>query len=174
VKVLCFDWLEEKGRTMTKKILFALMAMMMLTAARCKDGDPQDITFDSPKCGAVASFTVSYFKYGDGTMVILPVSKVKRGAVFVIGLDPNSGFRNANVTVTGTSDGAGWINGTGSYNGLPKGAYPKDGLLEVGCVPTDPEHEEYKFQIDVANTITTDTGTETVTNSLDPRARVVN
>lgn len=166
--------IEKEAELMTKKILFALMAMMMLTAARCKDGVSQDLAFDSPKCGPVTRFTVSYFEYGDGTMVILPISEVKRGAVFVIGLDPISGFRNANVTVTGTSDGAGWINGTGSYNGLPKGAYPKDGLLEVGCVPTDPEHEEYKFQIDVANTITTDTGTETVTNSLDPRAKVVN
>jgi hypothetical protein len=150
---------------MTKKILFALMAMMMLTAARCKDGVSQDLAFDSPKCGAVTRFTVSYFKYGDGTMVILPISEVKRGAVFVIGLDPISGFRNANVTVTGTSDGAGWINGTGSYSGLPKGAYPKDGLLEVGCVPNDPIGTDYKYKIEVVE--------GSVTNILDPRARVV-
>lgn len=150
------------------------MAIMMLTAARCKDGIPQHREFDSPKCGEVTSFTVSYFKYGDGKMLILPISDVERGAVFVVALGPESGFRNANVTVTGTSDGAGWISGTGSYNGLPKGTYPKNGLLEVGCVPTDAEHDEYKFQIDVANTITTDTGTATIVNSLDPRARVVN
>jgi hypothetical protein len=158
--------LEEKGRTMTKKILFALAAMILLTAARCKDGDPQNLVFDSPMCGDVKGFTVSYFAYGEGAMVILPLSQVRKETVFVIGLDPMSGFRNASVTVTGTGAGAVWINGSGTYNGLPSGAYPKKGLLEVGCVPDDPVGTDYKFKIEVVE--------GDVTNTLDPRARVVN
>lgn len=151
---------------MIKKIVFALAATMMLTAARCNDGEPQDLTFDSPTCGEVEGFTVSYFAYGDGTMVILPISKVRENFVFVIGLDPMSDFRNASVTVTGTGAAASWINGSGTYNGLPSGAYPKKGLLEVGCVPNDPIGTEYKFKIEVVE--------GAVTNILDPRARVVN
>jgi len=152
---------------MTKKILFALASMMMLTAARCYDGDPRDLTFNSPKCGDVTGFTVSYFKYGDGTMTILPISKVRKETVFVIALDPKSGFRNADVTVTGTGASS-WINNSGTYNGLPSGAYPKKGLkglLEVGCVPNAPVDTEYKFKIEVVE--------GTVTNILDPRAKVV-
>jgi hypothetical protein len=151
---------------MKRKILFALAAMMMLTAARCHDGEPQDRTFDSPECEDVTGFTVSYFANGHGTMVILPISKVRTDTVFVIALDPLGGFGNADVTVTGTGAGAGWINGSGTYNGLPKGIYPKQGLLEVGCVPDAPIGTEYKFKIEV------DEGA--VTNTLDPRARVVN
>lgn len=150
---------------MKKKILFALASIMMLTAARCHDGDPQDLAFNSPKCGDVSGFTVSYFAYGEGTMVILPISKVRKETVFVIALDPMSGFRNANVTVTGTGASS-WINNSGTYNGLPSGAYPKKGLLEIGCVPDAPIDTEYKFKIEVVE--------GTVTNILDPRAKVVN
>lgn len=153
---------------MTKKILIALLATFMLTAAKCKDGLPQDLTFDSPLCGTVTSFTVSYFRYGDGTMTILPLSDVRENAVFVIALDPRDGFRDAKVTVEGMGAEAAWIDGENNYNDLPKGVYPKKGMLEVGCAPAaeDPP-KEYKYTITVENTATG------VTNMLDPRARVV-
>jgi len=150
---------------MKKKILFALLSVLMLTAARCNDGEPQDLTFDSPMCGEVTGFTVSYFAYGEGMMVILPISKVRKETVFVIALDPMSGFRNANVEVTGTG-ASNWIGNSGTYNGLPRGVYPKEGFLEVGCVPDAPEDTEYKFKIEVVE--------GAVTNVLDPRAKVVN
>lgn len=153
---------------MTKKILMALMAMFMLTAAKCKDGVPQDLEFDSPLCGPVTSFTASYFRYGDGSMNILSLSKVKENAVFVIWLDPRDNFKDATVTVKGVGADANWIDGTNSYNGLPKGAYPKKGMLEVGCAPPAEEpRKEYKYMITVENTA------DGVTNTLDPRARVV-
>jgi hypothetical protein len=150
---------------MKKKILFALLSVMMLTAARCNDGEPQDLTFASPKCGEVNGFTVSYFAYGEGKMVILPVSKVRKETAFVIALEPMSGFRDASVEVTGTGASS-WINNSGTYNGLPKGTYPKNGMLEVGCVPDAPENTEYKFKIEVVE--------GAVRNVLDPRAKVVN
>jgi hypothetical protein len=153
---------------MTKKILIALMATFMLTAAKCKDGVPRDLTFDSPKCGDVSSFTISYFGYGDGAMNIVSLSEIREGAVFAIALDPRDNFKDAIVTVKGVDADAGWIGGQGSYNGLPKGAYPKKGMLEVGCAPAaeDPP-KEYKYMITVENAETD------VTNTLDPRARVV-
>jgi hypothetical protein len=159
---------EKEGRTMTKKILIALMAMFMLTAAKCKDGLPQDLTFDSPKCGSVTSFTVSYFRYGDGAMNIISLSDVREGAVFVIALDPRDSFKDATVKVEGVGAEASWINGEDNYNGLPKGTYPKKGMLEVGCAPAaeDPP-KEFKYMITVENTAIG------VTNTLDPRARVV-
>jgi hypothetical protein len=153
---------------MTKKILIALMAMFMLTAANCKNGVPQDLKFKSPLCGSVTSFTASYFIYGDGMMDIIPLSKVKEDSVFVIKLDPKGNFKDATVTVKGVDTDANWIDGTNSYNGLPKGAYPKKGMLEVGCAPpAEDPRREYKYMITVENTA------DGVTNTLDPRARVV-
>ena len=96
---------------MTKKILIALMATFMLTAAKCKDGIPQDLAFDSPKCGNVSSFTASYFRYGDGAMNIISLSEVREGAVFVIALDPKDNFGDAKVTVEGVGAEASWIAG---------------------------------------------------------------
>ena len=153
---------------MTMKILIALMATFMLTAAKCKDGLPQDLTFDSPKCGNVTSFTVSYFRYGDGSMNIISLSEVREGAVFVIALAPRENFKDAKVTVEGVGADASWIDGEDNYNDLPKGTYPAKGMLEVGCAPAaeDPP-KEYKYMITVENTATG------VTNMLDPRARVV-
>lgn len=151
---------------MKKKIALALVATTMFTAASCKDGEPQDEVFTSPLCGPVSGFTLSAFVYGEGSMVIVPVSEVRQGTVFVVALEPLSGFRNADVTVTGMGVGAGWINGSGQYNGLPSGTYPKEGLLEVGCVPNDPIDTSYKYKIEVVE--------GTVTNTLDPRAKVVN
>ena len=153
---------------MTKKILIALMAVFTLTAAKCKDGLPQDLAFDSPLCGPVTSFTVSYFNYGDGAMNIISLSDVREGAVFVIALDPNDNYGDATVTVEGVGADASWIDGEDSYNNLPKGVYPRKGMLEVGCAPAaeDPP-TEYKYMITVDNTAAG------VKNMLDPRARVV-
>ena len=153
---------------MTKKIVIALMAMFMLTASKCEDGVPQDLAFDSPKCGAVTSFTISYFKYGDGMMNILSLSEVKEGAVFVIALDPRKNFKNATVTVKGVDADGSWIDGEGVYSALPKGTYPKKGMLEVGCAPpVEDPRKEYKYMITVEN------ADPEVKNTLDPRARVV-
>ena len=159
---------NKKGEVMTKKILIALLAAFTLTAAKCEDGLPQDLTFDSPKCGNVTSFTVSYFRYGDGAMNIISLSEVREGAVFVIALDPRDNFKDAKVTVEGVGTDASWIDGENNYNALPKDTYPKRGMLEVGCAPAaeDPP-KEYKYKITVENTATG------VTNILDPRARVV-
>ena len=159
---------NKKGEVMSKKILIALLAAFTLTAAKCEDGLPQDLTFDSPKCGNVTSFTVSYFRYGDGAMNIISLSEVREGAVFVIALDPNDNFKDAKVTVEGVGSDASWIDGENSYNGLPKDIYPKKGMLEVGCAPAaeDPP-KDYKYKITVEDTATG------VTNILDPRARVV-
>jgi hypothetical protein len=153
-----------EARTMKTKILIALLAVVTLTAAKCKDGEPQDLAFDSPKCGDVTGLTVSYFVYGEGEMAIVPLSQVRPDSVFVVGLEPLSGFRDAQVTVTGTGAGS-WISGSNTYNGLPIGAYPKEGMLEVGCVPNDPLGTEYKYMIEVTE--------GAVKNTLDPRAVVV-
>lgn len=153
---------------MNKKILIALLSLTMLTASKCKEGEPQDLVFTSPACGSVTGFTFAYLKYGDGLMSVLPVTRVREGRVFVILLDPKSGFRNADVTVSGTGDSS-WIGGSGSYNGLPSGTYPWDGMLEAGCAPAlppDVEHKDYKYMIEVHDTTTG------VKNTLDPLVRV--
>ena len=153
---------------MNKKILIAILAVTMLTASKCKEGDPQDLAFTSPKCGNVTGFTFAYLKYGDGIMGVLPVTRVREGRVFVVLLDPESGFRDANVTISGTGD-ANWINGSGSYNGLPATTYPWKGMLEAGCAPALPDgvdEKEYKYMIEVHDTASG------VKNTLDPRVRV--
>jgi hypothetical protein len=152
---------------MNKKILIALLSLTMLTAAKC-EGVPQDLVFTSPKCGSVTGFTFAYLKYGDGLMGVLPVTRVREGRVFVILLDPESGFRNADVTISGTGESA-WISGSGSYNGLPAGTYRWDGMLEAGCappLPDDLDRKEYKYMIEVHDTASG------VKNTLDPLVRV--
>ena len=149
---------------MTKKLLLFIAIATMLAA--CPGGKPKLKHFTSPLCGEVRGFTVSYFAYGEGKMVIVPVSEVRAGYVFVIGLKPLDGFDDAVVTVSGTSGNAGWIDATGYYDGLPRDKYPKKGALEVGCVPADaPLKTSYKFKIEVVK--------GEVTNTLDPRADVV-
>jgi len=153
---------------MNKKILIALLSLTMLTASKCKEGDPQDLVFNSPLCDDVTGFTFAYLKYGDGLMGVLPVTRVREGRVFVMLLDPQSGFRNADVTISGIGDSA-WINGSGSYNGLPAGTYRWDGMLEAGCAPPLPDgvdHKEYKYMIEVHDTASG------VKNTLDPLVRV--
>ena len=153
---------------MNKKILIALLSLTMLTAAKC-EGVPQDLVFDSPLCEEeVTGFTFAYLKYGDGLMGVLPVTRVREGSVFVILLDPESGFRNADVTVSGDSE-SDWIDGSGSYNGLPAGTYRWDGMLEAGCAPLLPDElelKEYKYMIEVHDTASG------VKNTLDPLVRV--
>jgi len=148
---------------MIKKILLFVATATMLAA--CPGGKPTIKPITSPLCGAVSGFTVSYFAYGEGEMVIIPLSKVRAETVFVVGLDPLDGFGDADVTVSGTSGNAGWISATGQYDSLPRGLYPKKGALEVGCVPADPVGTSYKFKIEVVK--------GAVTNTLDPRADVV-
>ncbi len=141
-----------------------LLATFVALLAGCTAGGTPTIRpIDSPLCGSVEGFTISYFAYGEGKMVVVPLSKVRPNTVFVIGLKPLDGFGDADVTVTGTSGNGSWINATGKHDDLPKGIYPR-GALEVGCVPSDPEGTEYKYKIDVAK--------GDVMNSLDPRARV--
>ena len=148
---------------MIKKLLLFIATATMLAA--CPGGKPKLKHFTSPLCGEVSGFTVSYFVYGEGKMVIVPVSEVRSGYVFVVGLDPLDGFDDAVVTVSGTSDNAGWIGNKGHYDGLPRDKYPKKGALEVGCVPDEPVGTSYKFKIEVVK--------GDVTNTLDPRAGVV-
>ena len=148
---------------MIKKLLLFIATATMLAA--CPGGKPTLKHFNSPLCGAVDGFTVSYFVYGEGEMVIVPLSEVRPETVFVIGLDPLDGFDDAVVTVSGTSGNAGWIDATGYYDGLPRDKYPKKGALEVGCVPDAPVGTSYKFKIEVVK--------GDVTNILDPRAGVV-
>ena len=149
---------------MIKKLLLFITTATMLAA--CPGGKPTLKPITSPLCGAVSGFTVSYFAYGEGKMVIVPVSEVRAGTVFVVCLDPLDGFDDADVTVSsGTIDDPDWIGATGQYDSLPRGIYPKKGALEVGCVPDVPEGTSYKFKIEVVK--------GEVTNTLDPRADVV-
>jgi hypothetical protein len=151
---------------MNKKILIALLSVATLTAAKCNDGEIQDIAYDSPKCGPVTKATISYFGYGDGKMLIVPITNVERGGVFVIGLDPGDNFKDATVTVTSTE--ATWISGSGTYNAaLTVPAIRGARFIEVGCVPGDEELDsEYKYVIEVHDTASG------VKNILDPRVKV--
>ena len=145
-----------------RKIL--LLLAISAYCAGCANGTPRIKAIDSPLCGAVSGFTVSYFAYGEGKMVIVPLSEVLPETVFVIGLRPLDGFGDAVVTVS--SDDASWINASGKHDELPKGVYPQ-GALEVGCVPAtaaNPGENEFKFKIDVEK--------GDVLNTLDPRVRV--
>lgn len=147
------------------KRLFLLIALAM-TLSACTNGLPKRKVFTSDLCGPVAGFTISYIAYGEGKMVMIPLSKVRAENVFVVKLQPLDGFEDADVTVTGTSaKSLPWLTGvTGRYEDLPRSIYPK-GSLEVGCVPADPEGTEYKFEVKVEK--------DDVTNILDPRARIV-
>lgn len=148
-----------------KKLILLISVATVLSA--CVNGVPKKKVFSSNLCGNVAGYTISYIAYGEGKMVMIPLSKVRTETVFVVKLRPLDGFEDADVTVTGTSPNAiPWLTGeTGQYENLPKGIYPK-GSLEVGCVPADPEGTSYKFEVKVEK--------GDVTNILDPRARVVN
>lgn len=148
------------------KKLFLLISVATALSA-CVNGLPKRNDYSSDLCGNVAGYTISYIAYGEGKMVMIPLSKVRAESVFVVKLQPLDGFEDADVTVTGTSAKAQpWLTGvTGRYEDLPRTIYPK-GSLEVGCVPADPVDTEYKFEVKVKK--------DDVTNILDPRARVVN
>jgi hypothetical protein len=151
---------------MNKKILIALLSVATLTAAKCNDGEIQDIAYDSPKCGPVTKATISYFGYGDGKMLIVPITNVERGGVVVIGLDPRDNFKDATVTVTSTE--ATWIGGSGTYKtALRMPELKRVRFIEVGCVPENEDvGEEYKYMIEVVDTASG------VKNILDPRMKV--
>lgn len=145
--------------------IILVLATASLLAACPVGGKPKDKVFNSPLCGAVSGYTISYFAYGEGKMVIIPLSKVRAETVFVIGLKPLDGFGPADVTVKGTGANAAWINNTGQHDSLPPaGIYP-EGALEVGCVPNDPLGTSYKYMIEVTH--------GSIKNTLDPRADVV-
>ena len=146
------------------KNLFLLVTIAIILSA-CVNGKPQTKAISSPMCDTAAGFTLSYVVYGEGKMVMIPLSKVREGTVFVVGLKPMDGFGDADVTLTGTSANAGWISASAKHNNLPKGLYPR-GAFEVGCVPPGaPLGTSYKFEVKVVK--------GDVTNILDPRATVV-
>jgi hypothetical protein len=151
---------------MNKKMLIALLSMATLTAAKCNDGEIQGIAYDSPKCGPVTDATISYLGYGDGKMLIVPISRVARGGVFVMGLDPRDKFKDATVTVSSTD--AAWIGGSGTYNtALTVPEIRRARFIEVACIPDDLELEDkFKYEIEVHDTATG------VRNILDPLIRV--
>ena len=149
---------------MKRRILLLLVSATMTACAF--DGQPRNKMFNSPLCGNVSGFTIGYLAYGEGKMVMIPLSKVRPETVFLVGLKPLDGFGDAEVTVTGTSPNAiPWLPGvTEKHENLPKGLYPR-GAFEVGCVPNDPVGTKYKFEVKVKK--------DDVMNLLDPRARVV-
>jgi len=153
-----------------KKAFLLILAMTVLPACT-HGGKPRIKNFDSPLCGAVNGFTLSYFIYGEGKMLMIPISRVKENTVFVVGLRPLDGFEDSAVTVEQT-DGKlpKWIPGTTKkYSELPKGLYPQ-GAFEVGCAPDTSEvPDPTKFKVDVVKS----TVDYTIRNSLDPRAEVV-
>jgi len=146
------------------KNIFLLVTIAIVLSA-CVNGRPQTKAISSPMCGTANGFTLSYVAYGEGKMVMIPLSKVRQGTVFVVGLKPMDGFGDADVTLTGTSANAGWISASAKHDNLPKGQYPR-GAFEIGCVPsTEPVGTSYKFEVKVVK--------GDVTNILDPRATVV-
>lgn len=159
---------------MTKKILIAVLSVTMLTAAKCKDGEIQDITYNSPMCGQVTSVTISYLGYGDGKMMIVPITEVERGSVFVVGLLPRDEFKDATVTVSGAVGG--WIGGSGTYDSaLSVPAIRNARFIEAGCVPpTATVGDHYKYMVEIVKVFPPADARDPVTNTLDPRAKVVN
>ena len=156
---------RERGRTM--KNIFFLIAIAVILSA-CANGKPRKKAFNSTLCGEVAGYTISYIAYGEGKMVMIPLSKVRAGNVFIVKLRPMDEFEDADVTVTGTSANATtWMPGkTDRYDNLPRKDFYPSGAFEVGCVPADPLGTIYKFAVKVEK--------GDVTNILDPRATIVN
>lgn len=149
-----------------KKVFLVILGALALSAC-VSSGQPRSKMFNSNLCGEVPGYTVSLFAYGEGKMLVVPLSKVRRGNAFVIGLKPLDGYENASVKVTQTSGTPNWIGtATGQYANLPKmGFFTKYALLEVGCAP-NAVGSTYKFAIEVTE--------GAVKNTLDPRAEVVN
>jgi hypothetical protein len=151
---------------MNKVILLVAIAVML---SACVNGKPRNKVFNSTLCGNVAGYTISYVLYGEGKMVMIPVSKVRAESVFVVKLRPLDEFEDAEVTVTGSSsdtDAQAWLTGqSGSYAGLPRAGFYPPGALEVGCVPAANKDTTYKFSVKVKK--------GDVTNILDPRATIV-
>lgn len=154
-----------------KKILLLLIATVVFSGCTNLGGSPSVVNITSPLCGPVDGFTLSYFFYGEGKMLMIPVSEVRENTVFVVSLRPLDDFEDADVTVEQT-DGElpKWIPGlTSKYIDNPQGLYPQ-GAFEVGCAPSETEVSgPTKFKVDVVK-VTPD---YTITNSLDPRAEVV-
>ena len=148
-----------------KKTILIIVLSVALSA--CADGLPRKKPFTSTLCGNVAGYTVSFFVYGEGKMAVVPLSKVRRETVFIIGLRPVDGYEDADVTVEQESGTPDWIGPvTNNYQDLPKkGFFKKAAWLEVGCAPDVDEGTSYKYKIVVKK--------DEVENTLDPRADVV-
>ena len=153
-----------------KRAILLLVVMTVLSACTL-GGKPKFKNINSPLCGAVDGFTLSFFVYGEGKMLMVPLSEVRENTVFVVGLRPLDGFEDASVTVEQTDgETPKWIPGiTQKFSDLPKGLYPQ-GAFEVGCAPDAEDlSDATKFKVDVVKM----TPDYTIRNTLDPRAEVI-
>ena len=132
----------------------------------CK-GLPQEKAFHSSKCNkGVDGYTVTAVHYGDGRIIVIPITIVRANYELQFLLvpkirdktDPPNGYKTFDVEITGTGAAASWLGSTKSFNSSNRG------LMSGGCVPDNAiVGTMYKYNIVVPGI-----------GRLDPRAEVVN
>lgn len=168
------------------KRIFLLVITSLLFSACSTDGKPVRERFTSRVCvdadGKLRNLdghTTTKIRYGDGQIVVRPISKARPNTEFRIKLIPKrrptdkEDYTTVKVTVTGknlasrSTGDAKWIKVSGSFNDANKGR--DKGVLVAGCPPlkTNPDERDsgaieiLYYEVEVENV-----------GKLDPRLEV--
>jgi len=134
------------------------------------DGNYCTKNFHSVACNTqVDGYTHTAVVYGDSTMTVIPISKIKENTEWRFILapvthpsDPNN-YETAAVTITGKNANDLWIDTAGPSGTLITGDFATDKIL-TACVkglPNSAVGAEYFFEVNVAGV-----------GTLDPRGHV--
>ena len=152
-----------------RKIL-AIISVSVLFSGCCTDGSFCEGRIPSAACGVdVNGYTHTAVAYGDGKLMVIPISQIKEDTEWRFILAPVTlpddliDYRTAAVTITGKTGDDAWIDTAGPNNKLITGDFATDTIL-TACVkglPSSVIGTEYEFEVNV-----------TGVGTLDPRGRV--
>jgi hypothetical protein len=152
-----------------RKIL-AIISVSVLFSGCCTNGSFCKGRIASAACGGdVDGYTHTAVAYGDGKLVVIPISQIIVDTEWRFILAPVTlpgdpiDYRTAAVTITGKTGDDVWIDTAGPSNTPITGDFATDTIL-TACVkglPVSVVGTEYEFEVNV-----------TGVGTLDPRGRV--
>ena len=153
-----------------------LIVSVLVALTGCRDGQFIRDSFVSMECGgggvSLTGYTTTVIGYGDSTLTVGPISKIRPETEFrfllkpqVKDTDPPVAYKDAWVKIESEDDKAegNWLEAQGTYNGVGR---PH---TLVTCVPKEEEltKESYKYKVTVSYPNEADT-----ISFIDPRVIV--